>query len=262
MMLSAGLCLLVAQETALDYSKLKGEAKATAEKAKDKAKEAAAKADALFGRSTRTLSEVLADSKDTVDSTAQWMRDKLKWNGDANDIKKLTKDKLKNKFMQQIDDRYYPEIRRMERTVLLTQLDSAWKDHLLAMDHVRSSVNFRSMGQMDPKVEYKREGMRLFEQMWMSIGERMTDVIFRMEAMDSDIVADSWIETSATHESFDVTSELMAEKEADLAAAEQVSTEPARVEPIRNRAERAGRNDACPCGSGKKYKNCCMRKQI
>lgn len=224
--------------------------------------EAAAKVDALFGRSTRTLSETLADGKDTIDSTAQWMRDKLKWNGDAIDVKKLTKDQLKNKCMQQIDDRYYPEIRRMERTVLLTQLDSAWKDHLLAMDHVRSSVNFRSMGQMDPKVEYKREGMRLFEQMWMSIGERMTDVIFRMEAMDSDIVADSWIETSATHESFDVTSELMAEKEADLAAAEQVSTEPAKVETIRNRSERAGRNDACPCGSGKKYKNCCMRKQI
>jgi preprotein translocase subunit SecA len=166
--------------------------------------------------------------------------------------------------MQLIDDRFYPEIRRMERTVLLTQLDSAWKDHLLAMDHVRSSVNFRSMGQMDPKVEYKREGMRLFEQMWMSIGERMTDVIFRMEAMDSDMVADSWVETSARHDAFDVTSELMAEKNADLAAAESAgsSSEPARIETIRNRTERAGRNDPCPCGSGKKYKNCCMRKQV
>jgi preprotein translocase subunit SecA len=90
----------------------------------------------------------------------------------------------------------------------------------------------------------------------------MTDVIFRMEAMDSDMVADSWVETSATHESFDATSELMAEKQADLAAAEQVSAEPVKPETIRNRQERAGRNDPCPCGSGKKYKNCCIRKQV
>jgi preprotein translocase subunit SecA len=222
------------------------------------------KANSLFGRSTSTLGEALGDANGSLESTAQWMRDNLKWSGEPSQLKKLTKVELSNKFMQLIDDRYYPEIRRMERTVLLTQLDSAWKDHLLAMDHVRSSVNFRSMGQMDPKVEYKREGMRLFEQMWMSIGERMTDVIFRMEAMDSDMVADSWVETSARHDAFDVTSELMAEKNADLAAAESAGSpsEPPRIETIRNRTERAGRNDPCTCGSGKKYKNCCMRKQV
>ncbi len=222
------------------------------------------KANALFGRSTSTLGEAIGDANGSLESTAQWMRDNLKWSGEPSELKKLTKVELSNKFMQLIDDRYYPEIRRMERTVLLTQLDSAWKDHLLAMDHVRSSVNFRSMGQMDPKVEYKREGMRLFEQMWMSIGERMTDVIFRMEAMDSDMVADSWVETSARHDAFDVTSELMAEKNADLAAAESAGSpsEPPRIETIRNRTERAGRNDPCTCGSGKKYKNCCMRKQV
>ena len=222
------------------------------------------KADSLYGKSTKTLAEAIGDSNGSLESVAEWMRVNLKWSGDASELKKLTKVELSNKFMQLIDDRFYPEIRRMERTVLLTQLDSAWKDHLLAMDHVRSSVNFRSMGQMDPKVEYKREGMRLFEQMWMSIGERMTDVIFRMEAMDSDMVADSWVETSARHDAFDVTSELMAEKNADLAAAESAgsSSEPARIETIRNRIERAGRNDPCPCGSGKKYKNCCMRKQV
>jgi preprotein translocase subunit SecA len=224
--------------------------------------EATSKVDSVFGRGTKTLSEIASSGGDSIDSVANWMREKLKWSGEANDLKSLTKTDLQNKCMQLIDDRYFPEIRRMERTVLLTQLDSAWKDHLLAMDHVRSSVNFRSMGQMDPKVEYKREGMRLFEQMWMSIGERMTDVIFRMEAMDSEMVADAWVETSATHESFDVTSELMAEKQADLAAADHTSAEPVRAEPIRNRTERAGRNDPCVCGSGKKFKNCCMRKQI
>ena len=243
---------------------LVGMSRKSVERASQLRASALEKADSLYGKSTKTLAEAIGDSNGSLESVAEWMRVNLKWSGDASELKKLTKVELSNKFMQLIDDRFYPEIRRMERTVLLTQLDSAWKDHLLAMDHVRSSVNFRSMGQMDPKVEYKREGMRLFEQMWMSIGERMTDVIFRMEAMDSDMVADSWVETSARHDAFDVTSELMAEKNADLAAAESAgsSSEPARIETIRNRTERAGRNDPCPCGSGKKYKNCCMRKQV
>jgi preprotein translocase subunit SecA len=226
--------------------------------------DAAERAETIFGKSTKSLKDTVGNSAEAIEEVAQWMRKTLGWTGDAQELKKLNKVELTNKFMQSIDDRYFPEIRRMERTVLLTQLDSAWKDHLLAMDHVRSSVNFRSMGQMDPKVEYKREGMKLFEEMWLSIGERMTDVIFRMEAIDSDIVSDSWVENKvvARHDAYDVTSELLAEKQADLAAADSAGSEPPRVEAIRNRGERLGRNDPCSCGSGKKYKNCCMRKQV
>ncbi len=54
----------------------------------------------------------------------------------------------------------------MERMLVLQILDAAWKDHLLAMDHLRSSVSLRGYAQVDPKVEYKREGMRLFDSMW------------------------------------------------------------------------------------------------
>ena len=226
--------------------------------------EANEKAESIFGKSIKSLSETLGKSSEAIEEVAQWMQSNLAWKGETRDLQKLNKSEVANKFMQAIDDRYFPEIRRMERTVLLTQLDSAWKDHLLAMDHVRSSVNFRSMGQMDPKVEYKREGMKLFEEMWLSIGERMTDVIFRMEAIDSDLVSDSWVENTvvARHDSYDVTSELLAEKQADLAHADSARAEPVRVEAIRNRGERIGRNDPCSCGSGKKYKNCCMRKQV
>ena len=225
---------------------------------------AADKADSVFSKNSKTVKEALGNSDAAIEEVAQWMRSTLGWTGEADELKKLNKTELTNKFMQAIDDRYFPEIRRMERTVLLTQLDSAWKDHLLAMDHVRSSVNFRSMGQMDPKVEYKREGMKLFEEMWLSIGERMTDVIFRMEAIDSNIVSDSWVENKAVarHDSYDATSQLLAEKQADLAAADAAGTEPQPIEAIRNRGERLGRNDPCSCGSGKKYKNCCMRKQV
>ena len=85
-----------------------------------------------------------------------------------------------------------------------------------------------------------------------------------MEAIDSNIVSDSWVENKvvARHDSYDVTSELLAEKQADLAAADSAGAEPQRIEAIRNRGDRTGRNDPCTRGSGKKYKNCCMRKQV
>lgn len=223
------------------------------------------KIESIYGKSTtKTLEECLGAKNGSMDALLTWLRNETGWEGDAEEAAKWTRADFKARVAQAFDDRYFPEIRRMERTVLLSTLDSAWKDHLLAMDHVRSSVSFRSMGQMDPKVEYKREGMRLFDQMWLSIGERITDVIFRMEAIDEDIVANSWVETSARHDEFNVTQALMEEKQADLEAADRAGApaEPSEPVTIRNRGNKANRNDACPCGSGKKYKNCCMRKQV
>ena len=96
-----------------------------------------------------------------------------------------------------VEDRYRPEMRRMERSLVLQLLDTAWKDHLLAMDHLRSSVGLRGYAQVDPKVEYKREGMRIFEQMWSSVGERVTDLVFRMEQLDERFVGSTWTESEA-----------------------------------------------------------------
>ncbi|MEI6036385.1 MAG: preprotein translocase subunit SecA, partial [Planctomycetota bacterium] len=78
------------------------------------------------------------------------------------------------------------EMKRMERAVLLQILDNAWKDHLLAMDHLRSSVGLRGYAQVDPKVEYKREGMRTFDLMWKGIDERVTDIVYRIEEVEDD----------------------------------------------------------------------------
>ena len=98
-----------------------------------------------------------------------------------------------------VEDRYRPEMRRMERSLVLQILDTAWKDHLLAMDHLRSSVGLRGYAQVDPKVEYKREGMRTFELMWTSVAERVTDLVFRMEQLD-EFAGSTWVESEAIHE--------------------------------------------------------------
>ena len=117
------------------------------------------------------------------------------------DVEKLDREQLERRATLVVDDHFRPEMRRMERALVLQILDTAWKDHLLAMDHLRSSVQFRGYAQVDPKVEYKREGMRTFEIMWASIGDRVTDLIFRMEQLDENFVGSTWKETAAVHES-------------------------------------------------------------
>ena len=144
----------------------------------------------------------------------------------------------------------------MERALLLQLVDSAWKDHLLAMDHLRSAVGFVGYAQVDPKVEYKREGMKRFSEMWVSISERATDLVFRMEQLDEGFVGSTWVETEAKHEQAATTGDMAAQQQQAISNSQGES----RPEPIRNRSKRVGRNESCPCGSGKKYKNCCLRK--
>ena len=78
----------------------------------------------------------------------------------------------------------------MEKSVLLQILDSSWMEHLRTMDHLRSSIGLQGYAQIDPKVEYKREGMRIFGEMWNGIGDRVTDLIFRVEQFDPEILDD------------------------------------------------------------------------
>jgi preprotein translocase subunit SecA len=153
----------------------------------------------------------------------------------------------------------------MERQILLNIVDDSWKNHLLTMDHLRSSVGLKGYAQMDPKVEYKREGMRLFETMWGSIGERVTDLIFRMESFNEDFIRSTWVDARTRHDDAQEAGQsarMAADTQANRAASGSEGTggdEPERPQPIR-KENTIGRNSPCPCGSGKKYKSCCMRK--
>jgi preprotein translocase subunit SecA len=150
------------------------------------------------------------------------------------------------------------EMARMERAVLLQILDNAWKDHLLAMDHLRSSVGLRGYAQVDPKVEYKREGMRTFDLMWRGIDERVVDIVYRIEQVEDDALRSTWRETAAIHAEASSAAALAMPPPQD-GGAEATGGEPVAAEPIRNVGQKVGRNDPCPCGSGKKFKNCCGR---
>jgi preprotein translocase subunit SecA len=150
------------------------------------------------------------------------------------------------------------EMKRMERSVLLQILDNAWKDHLLAMDHLRASVGLRGYAQVDPKVEYKREGMRTFDLMWKGIDERVTDIVYRIEQVEDDELRSTWKETAAIHaEASSATLPEPGQPAGGQPEAAGDSRGVQAVEPIRNLGQKVGRNDPCPCGSGKKFKNCC-----
>ena len=174
---------------------------------------------------------------------------------DRDQLRRVLSDASRRRHTRGDDSR--DEMKRMERAVLLQFLDNAWKDHLLAMDHLRSSVGLRGYAQVDPKVEYKREGMRTFDLMWKGIDERVTDIVYRIEQVEDDALRSTWKETAAIHAA--APSATLPEPPAAEASAAEPSNPDDHVEPIRNLAQKVGRNDPCPCGSGKKFKNCCGR---
>ena len=197
----------------------------------------------------------LANANGAADSLVQWMQEQVQCELKLDDLRELDADELEQRLESMVEDRYHPEMRRMERMVLLEIVDMGWKDHLLAMDHLRSAVGTRGMAQLDPKVEYKREGMRMFEQLWDSIAERVTDLIFRMEQLNENFIRETVpVTTSERHESAPPPGDMAKQQEDAIRGSQDI-----KVETIRNRGAKLGRNEPCHCGSGKKYKNCHMR---
>ncbi len=219
----------------------------------------------LFGSSEPdTTAAVASGGNGSFDTLAQWLEGELNSHTPREDLSRMNRQQLALTMDGAVDDRFHPEMRRMERQILLNIVDEAWKNHLLTMDHLRSSVGLKGYAQMDPKVEYKREGMRLFESMWESIGERVTDLIFRMESFNEEFIRSTWVEGETRHDDANTANQMAQESDTPAQRAAQSSNrdEERRPEPVRNVGPRVGRNDPCPCGSGKKYKACHMRKQI
>ena len=217
------------------------------------AAEAQERVAALFSESGDSVSLGQATGNNgKLDDLSSWLSEACACELSSSDLAKLDLDAAQRRVSQLVENRYRPEMRRMERVLLLQILDQGWKEHLLSMDHLRSSVGLRGYAQIDPKVEYKREGMKMFEQMWSSVASYVTDLIFKMEQLDEDFVGSTWVETAAVHEEAPSTSQIAQQQQ----AAVQGSEAQQKMEPIRNRTEKIGRNQPCPCGSGKKYKQC------
>jgi preprotein translocase subunit SecA len=204
----------------------------------------------------------LSEAEDARELT-EWMRAQLGIEVPLKDLTGVTEDSARQLLWNAFDERFRPEMRGMERSLLLNQLDSAWKNHLYTMDHLRSSVGLMGYAQLDPKTEYKRQGMKEFEGMWEGVQDKVTEAVFRMEEAEG-FQESLWTIGATIHETAPralLTPQPQTVRgQQDQAIANSQKSEK-KPEPIRNRGERVGRNDPCPCGSGKKYKNCHMREE-
>jgi preprotein translocase subunit SecA len=230
------------------------------ERANQVAEEAARRVESLFADSSTSSATVgtVTGHNGKLDDLTAWLKQTVEAEISSEELAELDRDAASRRVSQLVEDHFRPEMRRMERSLLLQILDSSWKEHLLAMDHLKSSVGLRGYAQVDPKVEYKREGMALFENLWVSVGNYVTDLIFKMEQLDENFVGSTWVESRAIKEEATPASEIEKQQQAAIAGTEAEK----KLEPIRNLDPKVGRNDPCPCGSGKKYKQCCMRKAM
>ena len=145
-----------------------------------------------------------------------------------------------NVYVQK-EDRYgAPVMRELERVVMLRVVDEYWMEHIDAMDDLKQGIGLRAYGQHDPVVAYKEEGFTMFEAMVEAIREETVRRLFLVQLRAQQ----------------EVKREKVA-KETGTAAANNAQVKKA---PIRNKDKKVGPNDPCPCGSGKKYKKCCMQK--
>lgn len=159
------------------------------------------------------------------------------------------------------------QMRHLEKSIMLSVLDNQWREHLSSMDYMRQSIHLRGYAQKDPKQEYKREAFALFSDMLEHFKRETVQILTRVQFKnESDIAAID--NQRREHEPQNLqfihaqAPELTAVaaqapgQMAEQGADEEVQGEPARVSPYTRETPKVGRNDACPCGSGKKYKSC------
>jgi preprotein translocase subunit SecA len=141
-------------------------------------------------------------------------------------------------------------LRSLERYIMLNIVDAQWKDHLLALDHLKEGIGLRGYGQKDPLVEYKRESYYLFEAMLDRTETETIRYLFNFQVQVAEPVEQQLLERRRRQRRGRVA--FTKANETAFAAGEEET-----AKPVRHKGPRVGRNDPCPCGSRKKYKKCC-----
>ena len=132
--------------------------------------------------------------------------------------------------------------RELERIVMLQTVDTLWKDHLLSMDHLKEGIGLRGYAQQNPLIVYKKEGFEMFNNMISRVKEETLEILFKIQIAKPDEMR-----------------QLQKPREQDLVFSGGEDNPSPKRKPVRRVEKKIGRNDPCPCGSGKKYKKCCGR---
>lgn len=157
---------------------------------------------------------------------------------------------IRERFSQKVEAIGDEMAHGLYRYILLQVLDSDWKEHLLAMDELRRGIGLRAIGQKDPLLEYQFESFNLFQEMLVRMREGITEFALRVSVVtqESGSKRNKWVES---REALDIPTAY-----GDDTENPGVTATASRVQPLVN-VDKIGRNAPCPCGSGKKYKQCC-----
>lgn len=169
------------------------------------------------------------------------------------ELSNLSRDELKEELEGVAEEAYKsreemfgaPTMRELEKVIMLRVVDNKWMEHLDHMDMLREGINLRAYGQRNPLTEYKIEALAMFEEMEAAIQDEIASLMYHVAIVqkEEEQLQDRLQNAQASH-------------------GNEVSSAEARKSPPKNPdGSKVGRNDPCPCGSGKKYKNCCGRKK-
>lgn len=166
---------------------------------------------------------------------------------DPEEMVNLTRQEIKEVLIEEAKKAYEAKeqevgsevMRDLEKYIMLKVVDQKWMDHIDAMDQLRDGIGLRAYGQRDPVIEYKMEGFEMFQEMVRGIQEDTLRYLFRIQIKSTPQRKQKIMQMSYSHGT---------RQDNDR-----------KSQPIRRKGKKVGRNDPCPCGSGKKYKKCCGR---
>lgn len=228
--------------------------------------------DVIISRAEELLT---GDDDDSVSAFVEWIHGTFPIAIRVDDLREKTSDheavaeEVFNKAKRAYDLKVAMEderaVKSMERQIVLHCVDSHWQDYLRGMDTLRESVGLRAYGQRDPLIEYKREAFDMFEELMTSIKQDVTSSVFRsttsVESFKSFLAS---LPQTLIHDEVSILGRGVGQRAAASARQPTGYSESREVGgheavPVRREASKVGRNDPCPCGSGKKYKKCCGR---
>ncbi len=157
----------------------------------------------------------------------------------SDDLIEVASARVRQLYDQRETEFTEPVMRQIEKIVMLQTLDSLWKDHLLAMDHLKEGIGLRGYAQVNPLVEYQKEGFTMFEALMAVMQQDVVEKVFSVQVQRQQDVE-----------------QIQQPKPQKVVMSHGGETEAQAAAPAKREENKVGRNDPCPCGSGKKYKRC------
>jgi preprotein translocase subunit SecA len=193
-------------------------------------------------------------------------------NKEKSDLMHLTREILENDIYETLKKEYELKeskigsdlMREIERNIMLQVIDSKWREHLYSMDHLKEGIGLRAYAHKDPLLEYKKEGFELFQRMIVEMEHEVIQFLFKVQVISEEQLTRKRYAQEMKESRPVFVIPKAAEAPTALAEREMYTNSPdgpPKVETYKREQPKIGRNDPCPCGSGKKYKKCCGKNQ-